>query len=393
MNEGDSLAELTATLEVEELGAGRPAPTVEVPDDVAAVSRAFASRGWSDGLPVIPPTEARVAAMLAGAPRDPLEVIAILPPRRGEATVHAIAVNAVMAGCAPAHLPVLIAAVRAIAQPEFNLSGVNATTHPVALFLLVSGPIAGELGVQSGSGCFGPGFATNATLGRALRLIQLTVAGARPGQGDRSTQATPAKIAFCAAENLEASPWPPFHATRGFAPEANAVTVFGCEGPHNIQDHGSNTALGVMRTVAGAMSQAGSNNILARGSPVLAFGPEHAATVAAGGWSREDVQRYLFEHARYPLDRLSDELFEVIQEHTAQGVPVPLFARDALAPIADGPEQIHVIVAGGPGKHSAWFPTFGNMTRPVSMPVDEARSTPPATPAGSPPASSAPPPR
>ena len=366
----DSLMELASTVEVEELGTGRAGPTLELPDDVAAVSREFAARGWSDGLPVIPPTEARVAAMLAGTPLDSLEVVGILPPRRGEATVHAIAVNAVMAGCVPEHMPVLIAAVRAIAHPEFNLSGVNATTHPVSLFLLVSGPIATELGIHSGSGCFGPGFAANATLGRALRLIQLTVSGAWPGRGDRSTQATPAKLAFCATENLEASPWTPFHTTRGFEPGENAVTVFGCEGPHNIQDHGSNTALGIMLTIAGSMSQAGSNNILSRGSPVLAFGPEHAATVAAEGWSREDIQRYVFENARYPLAELSDELFQVIQEHTEQGIPVPLFERDAMAPIADGPEHIHVIVAGGPGKHSSWFPTFGNMTRPVTIPLE-----------------------
>ena len=366
----DSLMELASTVEVEELGTGRPGPTVVLPDDVAAVSREFAARGWSDGLPVIPPTEERVAAMLAGTSLDPLEVVGILPPRRGEATVHAIAVNAVMAGCVPEHMPVLVAAVRAIAHPEFNLSGVNATTHPVSLFLLVSGPIATRLGIHAGSGCFGPGFAANATLGRALRLIQLTIAGAWPGRGDRSTQATPAKLAFCAAENLDASPWPPFHTTRGFEPHQDAVTVFGCEGPHNIQDHGSNTAPGIMLTIAGSMSQAGSNNILSRGSPVLAFGPEHAATVAAEGWSREDVQRYVFANARYPLAELSDELFQVIQEHTEQGVPVPLFERDAMAPIADNPESIHVIVAGGAGKHSAWFPTFGNMTRPVTMPVD-----------------------
>ncbi len=366
----DSLMELASTVEVEELGSGQPGATVELADDVAAVSREFAARGWSDGLPVIPPTESRVAAMLAGTSSDPLEVIGILPPRRGEATVHAIAVNAVMAGCVPEHMPVLIAAVGAIAHPEFNLSGVNATTHPVSLFLLVSGPIAADLGIHAGSGCFGPGFPANATLGRALRLIQLTVSGAWPGSGDRSTQATPAKLAFCATENLEVSPWPPFHTTRGFAPDENAVTVFGCEGPHNIQDHGSNTALGIMLTIAGSMSQAGSNNILSRGSPVLAFGPEHAATVAAEGWSREDIQNYVFENARYPLTELSDELFQVIQEHTEQGVPVPLFERDAMAPIADKPESIHVIVAGGPGKHSAWLPTFGNMTRPVTMPVD-----------------------
>jgi hypothetical protein len=370
VSSGDSLTELTATLEVEELGTGRAAPTVELPDDIAAVSREFAARGWSDGLPIVPPTEERVAAMLAGTPRDPLEVIGILPPRRGEATVHAVAVNAVMAGCVPEHMPVLIAAVRAVSHPEFNLSGVNATTHPVSQFLLVSGPIAADLGIHSGSGCFGPGFPANATLGRALRLIELTLAGAWPGRGDRSTQATPAKIAFCAAENLEASPWAPFHTTRGFESDQDAVTVFGTEGPHNIQDHGSNTALGIMRTIVASMSQGGSNNILARGSPVLVFGPEHAATVAAEGWTREDVQSYIFENARYPLAEMSDEFFEVVQEHTQQGVPVPLFERDALAPIADGPEHIHVIVAGGPGKHSSWLPTFGNMTRPVTVPVD-----------------------
>ena len=370
MSSGDSLTELTATLEVEELGTGRAGPTVELPDDIAAVSREFAARGWSDGLPIVPPTEERVAAMLAGTSRDPLEVIGILPPRRGEATVHAIAVNAVMAGCEPEHMPVLIAAVRAVSHPEFNLSGVNATTHPVSQFLLVSGPTAAELGIHSGSGCFGPGFPANATLGRALRLIELTLAGAWPGRGDRSTQATPAKLAFCAAENLEASPWVPFHTTRSFEPDQDAVTVFGTEGPHNIQDHGSNTALGIMRTIVASMSQGGSNNILARGSPVLVFGPEHAATVAAEGWTREDVQGYIFENARYPLAEMSDEFFEVVQEHTQQGVPVPPFERDALAPIADGPEHIHVIVAGGPGKHSSWLPTFGNMTRPVTMPVE-----------------------
>ena len=353
--------------EAEELGAGRRADTVEAPADGAALGRWFAERGWSDGLPIAPPTEERVAAMLAGAAdRDPLEVVAILPPRRGEATVHAIAVNAVMAGCAPEQLPALLAAVRAIARPEFNLSGVNATTHPVALFLLVSGPAAERLGVHGGAGCFGPGFPANAALGRALRLVQLTVAGARPGRGDRATQGSPAKFAFCAAENEAASPWPPFHETRGLAPDQSAVTVFGCEGPHNIQDHGSNTADGVLRTIAGAMGQAGSNNILARGSPVLAFGPEHAATVAAGGWSRADVQRYLFERARYPLAGLSDEFYEAVREHLPRDAP-PL-ARDALAPIADGPEAIHVIVAGGPGKHSCWMPGFGGMTRPVTVP-------------------------
>lgn len=373
---GESLSELADVVEQEELGQGRTAEVVELPSDPAELSAAFAERGWSDGLPVIPPTEARVAAMLEYTDRDPLEVLGILPPRRGEATVHAVAVNAVLAGCEPRQLPALSAAVQAVSHPEFNLAGVNATTHPVAVFILVSGPIADELRVHSGSGCFGPAYRPNATLGRALRFVQLNVAGASPGHGDRATQGTPAKFAFCAAENIEASPWPPFHTTRGLAASQSAVTVFGSEGPHNIQDHGSNTALGVMQTVAGAMGQAGSNNILARGSPVLAFGPEHAATVADEGWTREQVQAYLYEHARYPIAELSDEFFESVQERVRQGVPVPPFERDALLPIADGPESIHVIVAGGPGKHSSWFPTFGGMTRPVTMPIADRDGRP-----------------
>ncbi len=201
-----------------------------------------------------------------------------------------------------------------------------------------------------------------------MRLVLLNIAGATPGVGDRATQGTPAKLAFCATEREDASPWPPFHTTRGFQPEGSAVTVFVCEGPHNIQDHGSNTADGILQTVAGAMGQAGSNNILARGEPILALGPEHAATIAAEGHDRAAVQRYVFEHARFPVDRLSPEFGERVRVRM-QGGPEP--APDATHfQIADRPEDIHIIVAGGPGKHFARMPTFGGMTRPVTVALD-----------------------
>src|SRR5690606_8078617 len=145
------------------------------------------------------------------------------------------------------------------------VAGVNATTHPAAAFVLVSGPIARELGIHHGPGCFGPGFQANAAIGRAVRLVLLNIGGATPGGGDRATQGTPAKFAFCAAEDEDANPWGPYHVARGHPSEASTVTVAACEGPHNIQDHGSNTGLGILQTVAGAMGQAGSNNILARG--------------------------------------------------------------------------------------------------------------------------------
>ena len=367
----DSLMELASTVEVEELGSGQPGATVELADDVAAVSREFAARGWSDGLPVIPPTESRVAAMLAGTSSDPLEVIGILPPRRGEATVHAIAVNAVMAGCVPEHMPVLIAAVGAIAHPEFNLSGVNATTHPVSLFLLVSGPIAADLGIHAGSGCFGPGFPANATLGRALRLIQLTVSGAWPGSGDRSTQATPAKLAFCATENLEVSPWPPFHHHPAASPPTRTPSPSSAARVRTI----SRTTAATRHSASCSPSPARCHRPAATTSSRAArpCSPSDPSTPPPSPPRAGPARTSKTTSSRMPvtpLTELSDELFQVIQEHTEQGVPVPLFERDAMAPIADKPESIHVIVAGGPGKHSAWLPTFGNMTRPVTMPVD-----------------------
>ena len=338
-----------------------------MPEDPAEFHLEAIRRGWSDGLPLIPPTSPRVEQMLSATARDPLEIVGVLPPRQGEATVHAAAVNAVMAGCEPRHMPVLLAAVEAVTHEPLNLDGINATTHPCGVFILASGPAARSAGIHGGAGCFGPTFSANVTIGRAMRLILLNIAGAAPGRGDRATQGTPAKIAFCATEREDASPWPPFHTTRGLRPDESAVTVFVCEGPHNIQDHGSNTADGILRTVAGAMGQAGSNNILARGEPILAFGPEHAATVANEGFSREDVQQYLFEHARYPVDALSFEFGESVRARMQGGIePDP----DATHfQIADRPEDIHILVAGGPGKHSAWMPTFGGMTRPVTVKV------------------------
>ena len=263
----------------------------------------------------------------------------------------------------------MLAAVEGIADPAFNIAGLNATTHPVAVLVMVHGPAAAAAGIVSGPGCFGPGFAANAAIGRAVRLVLLNVAGAKPGVGDRATQATPAKFGFCAAENVDASPWPPFHTTRGLRATESAVTVFGCEGPHNIQDHGSNTALGILQTIAGAMGQAGSNNILARGEPILVFGPEHAATVAAEGWDRPRIQSYIFENARYPAGRLSPEFLDSVGQRLDDPEKAAPVGPGSLLPIADGPEQIHILVAGGPGKHSAWMPTFGGMTRPVTAPL------------------------
>jgi hypothetical protein len=324
----------------------------------------YQERGWTDGLPIVPPTETRVHEFVKQTGRDPREVVGVLPPRQGEATVEKIAANAVMAGCRPEYFPVVLAAIEALADPKFNLDSVQATTHPVATLLVVNGPIARALGIQAGYNAFGQGFRANVTIGRAVRLVLMNVGGGLPGSGDRATQGTPAKIAYCVAENEAESPWEPLHVEAGLPADASTVTVFGAEGPHNIQDHHSNTALGVLLTVAGAMGQAGSNNLLGRGWPLLSLGPEHAATIAKEGYTKQQVKQFLYEHARYPLKRLGLEYQRQQVERWGMAD-----APDTMVPIVRRPEDISIIVAGGAGKHSCWQPTFGDGTHWTRRPI------------------------
>jgi hypothetical protein len=317
----------------------------------------YQERGWTDGLPIVPPTETRVRELLKQTARDPREVVGVLPPRQGEATIEKIAANAVMAGCRPEYFPVVLAAIEALADPLFNLDSVQATTHPVAPLIVVNGPIARAIGLQAGYNAFGQGFRANVTIGRAVRLVLMNIGGGLPGSGDRATQGSPAKIAYCVAENEAESPWEPLHVEAGLPRDTSTVTAFGAEGPHNIQDHFSNTALGVLRTVAGAMGQAGSNNLLGRGGPLLSLGPEHAATIAKEGYTKQQVKEFLFEHARFPLKRLGLEY----QRQQIERWSV-LDAPETMIPIVRRPGDLSVIVVGGAGKHSCWQPTFGDGT-------------------------------
>jgi hypothetical protein len=350
---------------------GPAARTFEFAGAYEDVDAHYQAAGWTDGLPIVPPTEARVAAFLRCTDRAPREVIGVLPPRQGEATVERVAVNAVMAGCRPEYFPVVLAAVAALADPLFNLDSVQATTHPVAPLVVVNGPIAREIGVNAGYNAFGQGFRANVTIGRAVRLVLMNVGGGLPGAGDRSTQGSPAKLAYCVAENEAESPWEPLHVEAGLPRETSTVTVFGCEAPHNIQDHYSNTARGVLLTVAGAMGQAGSNNLLGRGWPLLSLGPEHAATIAREGFTKRQVKEFLFAHARFPLARLGEEYRRYQVDR--RGVPD---APDALVPIVEHPDDLHVIVVGGAGKHSSWQPTFGDGTAPVRRVIARRDGTP-----------------
>jgi hypothetical protein len=352
-------------------GPGPGATIFVFPGSYEEIDAHYQERAWTDGLPIVPPTEALVGEFLRWTDRDPRDVVGVLPPRQGEATVERIAVNAVMAGCRPDYLPVILTAIEALADPRFNLDSIQATTHPVAPLLVVNGPIARELGLNAGYNAFGQGARANVTIGRAVRLVLMNVGGGLPGTGDRSTQGSPAKIAYCVAENEAENPWEPLHVEAGFPPDVSVVTAFGCEGPHNIQDHYSNTGLGLLRTVAGAMGQAGSNNLLGAGWPLLSLGPEHAATIARDGYTKRQVKEFLFEHARFPLARLGVE-YQRYQVERRGAVDGP----DTMLPIVRAPEDIGVIVVGGAGKHSAWQPTFGDGTRPTRRVIARRDGTP-----------------
>jgi len=200
---------------------------------------------------------------------------------------------------------VIVAAIRAVAKPEFNLNAIQCTTHPCTPLVIVNGPIAARLGVAGGPNALGNGHRANAVIGRAVRLILQNVGGARPGREDRATLGHPGKFTYCLAENEAQSPWEPLHVERGFGKAESTVTVCGSEGPHNVNDHGSMAGETLMAAIAGTAATTGSNNIYLAGDPLVMLGPEHAQTIASSGWSKAEFKRRFWEAARVPLRRFS----------------------------------------------------------------------------------------
>ena len=349
------------------------APRAEAPDQLSIEEgdayAEFVRREWCDGLPIVAPTPERVRAMLGRA--DGSASLGLMPPLWRECTLRTLAVNAVMAGCLPAHFPVVVAAVEAMLDPEFNLYGVQATTHPVAPLVIAGGPHARAIGLHGGSGCFGPGFHANATIGRAVRLILMNVGGGWPGRHDMATQGSPAKFAYAVTEHTEQSPWAPLHVGLGFDPDASVVTVYGGEGPHNVNDHVSTTAAGILNNVADVAVSLGSNVgwYFRQSQLLVVLGPEHAATIAADGFTKADVQRFVFEHARLPLGRL--RLGGMWGMHDWPAWMQKATDDQVMLPQVPSVEDVFVIVAGGSGKHSAVVPncTFSRaVSRAIRVP-------------------------
>ena len=345
-----------------------PGASLEADGDFDAVNALLREKGWSDGLPMVPPTEARVAAMLEYCDRPWDQPIAKIPPRWGEATPPRLAANAVMAGCRPEYFPLLMLAIDARSEEPLNLYGVQATTHLCAPLVIVNGPVARELDINAGHNAFGPGHQANATIGRAIRLALVNIGGAIPALGDMSTFGSPAKYSYLVAENEADSPWQPLHVDRGLPPEASAVTVIGAECLHNVNDHESLTAEGILLTIAGTMAITGSNDIFYAAQPLVIMAPEHARTVASK-FTKAEAKRFLQQHATLPMGKFSPENIErrlkvTYKERYANAGPdAPVYAVQKA-------EDLLIAVIGGAGKHSAFVPTFG-----ATLPVTRALKT------------------
>ena len=317
--------------------------------------------GWTDGLPVIAPTPERVAAMLAG--RDPRRSLGHVPPGMGEATLERLAACAVLAGCRPEHFAVVDAAAGAMLVPEFNLHGQAVTTQPAGQIAVVNGPVRHTAGLNAGMGALGPGTRANVTIGRALRLLVSLTGEGMPGRLDRSTLGNPGKVGMCVAEHEERSPWPPLHAERGLPAGASAVTMFAGDAPLSISEHRSGTPEELAAALGWAAASIWAPNWWPIGAATLfVICPEHADTLAAGGWSKDDVRRAMFEAVHRPAGELRHGEFTARVAAAADAEPIPKL---------DSPDDIVLIVAGGEaGRFSAVFgPCVGMDWTPITREV------------------------
>jgi hypothetical protein len=329
----------------------------EVPDDPLAAIDYCYEQGWTDGLPVVPPSVERVEAMCALEGRPPETILARHPATGLELSVHAAAVNAVMAGCLPEYFPVLVAAFEAMDQPGFNFHGSTASTGGSAPLLIVSGPIADDIGMNADVNLFGPGNRANATIGRAVRLILRNVFQMIPGISDKSTQGNPGKYSFCVAERARGSPWPLLAETQGYPKGVSSVTVFAGGGFCNVENHGGSTPEQVLGSVADAMANYGSITL---GQSVVILAPEHMRIIAAAGWRREDAQAYLFKQARRPVAGMKDvgkyRDSEYAKQHGAgsHGLVEAGHVHRGLSP-----DDILITMGGGDaGGHSCFIPSW-----------------------------------
>ena len=313
-------------------------------------AEAMFNRGWTDGLPVVAPTEARVASMLDGTTRSPDDVVALMPPALVDCTVEKVAVNAVMAGCRPEYLPVVLAALEAICTDEFNMHGVLATTMGVGPVFVVNGPIAERIGMNAGINVLGHGNRANLTIGRAVQLVVRNVGGGRPGEIDRATHGSPAKLSFCFAEDETTSPWTTLAEDRGFARSTDVVTAFCGEAPRIVVDQRSRTADSLVRSLADGLRSTVSSRVVAAMDAMLVVSPEHLSRFSDAGWDRARFMEELGAHLMVDTDTIvtgAGGIEEGLPEAMA-GLTLPKFRPGGLLVVhAGGPAGLFSSIVGG----------------------------------------------
>ena len=344
---------------------------IDAPADLAEFNKLFIQKRWGDGLIAAQPTPEAVQRMLRHTTRAPDDVVATIAPGMGAATVEYIAIQGVMAGCYPEYLPVLIAAAEAVGTSAFHLQAIQSTTNPSAVWLIVNGPAARWLEVNSGAGCLGQGTWANATLGRALRLILQNIGGALPGEMDKATQGQPAKYTMCCAENEAASPWAPLHVERGHAQDASTVTVVGALGAWSM-NMTAREPEDVIAMIGDTMQYPASSDYIYGGAPFIILSPQHANLFHAAGWSKDEVKRRLWEASKMRAGRCKGSEYERLV--TGRRAELGEITEDTLIPVSELADHISIMVAGGPGSHSVFVPVSAH-TRSVTKAIafSEAR--------------------
>lgn len=358
-------------------------PILEVEPDPEKVYEELNKMGMGDGLPIIPPTAKRVRRALEWSDRSPDEVIGKIPPYDGEATVEKIAVNAVMAGCEPIYMPILITAVEACAEAYGSLKGGLATTFACWPMFMLNGPIRNEIGINCSWGFMGSGFRPNSTLGRALTLIFTTIGGTIPGITEKKPTGGPHRYGIFFGENEELNPWPPLHVEKGFEKDISTVTIFpGVELLHNCTIHGSGGAKDELRVLCRGLSNLSEVMVQlgAAGAPLLlVFNPITAKILQQEGWSKEDVKKYIFINARVVAEE---------QDEEQRQIPVAGFARpmwpkwveeSPMRPVVTDPGDIWIVVAGSEAEvaQDGFIQSHpGHRGGPVIKPITLADGTP-----------------
>ncbi len=351
--------------------------SIEV-DSLEEAHEAMYRLGWTDGLPAVPPTPKLVHAVLDYLGRDPQEVIGLVPPKNRIATVEKVAVNSVMAGCLPEYVPVVIAALEAMLDDDFNLNGVQATTNCIGPLAIVTGPVVDRLGFNAGDNVFGGGSRANATVGRAIRLILWNLGGGYPGEIDRATLGHPGKYTFCVAENSHDSPWGPLHQDQGFPAGASCVTVFACEAPHHVATGSGYVITGreILSVLADSIATAGSATMNGGGQVLLVLGPMTAQKLAGEGYDKERIRRELHELARKPVSLMKSNKFLNPDHPFHWAHIVDPNDDDAMIPALRSPGDLLIMVAGGWGSGSGfnavchgWMQAGGlTQTRSIALP-------------------------